>query len=305
MIARLSPAMISDLSVQRKGELYVLASCIIWAIFPAMTVFLIATVPPIALAGLTMLSSCVLFAIILTVRNGWSSVWKGTALKYILAGTVINGIGYHGLVFFAMSHTTAGNATIILQMEVFFAFIILSLLMKHEKFQLNHFLGAVLMVLGAFIILGKQTSGTLQSGDLIIVLATALAPFGNYFQQRARKEVSAQHILMIRSLLAGSFLLVLSRLLGESFSVEDAWGVAPMIFLNGFLVMGIAKIFWIEGFIRIPITKANSIAAIVPFFGLIFAYLILGEVPTQWQLLSIVPIVAGVLLLMRKDRKTE
>jgi len=292
--------MLSSLSEQRKGELFVLLSALIWSLFPALTVFIVSTVPPILTAGLSMLISCILFSVVLTVRREWKGVREGKAMKDILIGTCINGIVFHGLVFYALSRTTAGNAIIVFEMEVLFAFLILSLVIKHEPFSFNHFIGAMFMVVGAFIILNPQASGVWNTGDTLILLATAIAPIGNLFQQKARRQVSAEHLLLVRSFLAGLFLVSLSFLVEEIPSTQAMFGMMPIIFLNGILVFGISKILWVESFIRIPITKANSIAAIAPFFGLIFAYFILSEVPTSSQLISIVPITLGVLMLMRR-----
>jgi drug/metabolite transporter (DMT)-like permease len=299
--ARIALYMLSDLSTHKKGEMFILLATLLWALFPSITALSLVSVPPMLLAGLSMLAACILFALILTVRREWTTLREGRAMKDILIGTGLNGILFYGIIFFAMKHTTAGNAVIVFQMEVLFAFLILSFLIKHEPFYFRHFIGALLMIFGAVIILLPHADGIWKSGDALILLATAIAPIGNFFQQRARQEVSSEHVLLIRSLLAGLFFIILSLYIGDLPSMETIWKALPIIFVNGFLLLGLTKIFWFEGFIRIPITKANSLATVGPFFGLIFAYLILGDIPDIVQIIAVVPIGLGMLILMRRE----
>ena len=140
---------------------------------------------------------------------------------------------------------------------------------------------------------------TPNPGDIIILLATAVPPFGNYYAQKARKYVSSIHIMFIRSVITGFVFFLLAWIFEgvPSFSVIQL--SFPLLLINGILLCGVAKVLWIEGIHRLAITKAISLASTTPAWTLFFAYLFLHEIPTVWQLVGIVPLISGVWLLTR------
>jgi len=239
------------------------------------------------------------FAVVLTVRREWSDFFVYSAWKDLIFITLIIGVGFYGLMFLGIRQTTAGNASIVALMEVFFSFVILRLWGK-EFYGLKRMAGAVLMLVGAFTVLFRGADGV-NIGDLLILFATAIAPVGNFFQQRARLKVESNFILFVRSIGAGFFLLVLAYLTEKHVQVLELHQSIIFLFINGFFLLGLSKIFWIEGIHLIPITKANSLSSIKPAFTLVFAFFLLHEVPTLWQILGLVPIIIGVWLLTSRD----
>lgn len=283
------------LTESKKGELYVLSADLLWSLFPIVSIFSLETLSPLMAAALSTLLAVPFFAAVVTYKKGWHQFRQRSALLYILASALLIGVLFYGLVFVGFRLTTAGNSSIMLLMEVFFTMLILHLWGK-EKLKRNDLFGGMLVVFGALIILFP---GTLQvnRGDLIILLATAAAPVGNYFSQRARKLVSSEFILFIRSTICGLFLLCLALLLGPSAHGSEIVQALPFLLINGIFLLGLTKIFWTEAIHRISITKAQSLSAIAPAFTLFFAYIFLNETPTLWQIMGFIPIFLGVQLL--------
>lgn len=240
--------------------------------------------------------STVFFAGALTFRRRWKEVLVREAWFDIAVATVIIGFVYYGLQFAGAKFTTAGNIGIVNAMETLFSFLILSVLLKHEHLDWTHLGGALLMVLGVVIIFIPQLSGV-HTGDLMVLLATAIVPFGNRFAKRARSKVHGECIYFYRSAFSGAFLLALAYFiepLPTALSLRDAlWLMA----LNGILLLGFSKLLWMEGMHRLTIAKAVSLGNISPVFTLIFAYLFLNEQITLFQVLALVPILLGVRLL--------
>jgi drug/metabolite transporter (DMT)-like permease len=110
--------------------------------------------------------------------------------------------------------------------------------------------------------------------------------------------------MLIRSAVSGIFFLVLACALEPLPSGTTILGSLPLLFLNGFFLMGLSKILWIEAIHRVPIAKAISLSAVSPLFTLGFAYSLLGEVPTAFQIAGVIPMIAGVCLLMRQELRT-
>ena len=77
-------------------------------------------------------------------------------------------------------------------------------------------------------------------------------------------------------------------------NISDAF---VFVFLIGFFILGLSKIFWMEALYRISITKISAMIALVPMLTLLFAYLYLGEVPEFRQVFGIIPVLVGRYLL--------
>ncbi|MBI2356020.1 MAG: DMT family transporter [Candidatus Doudnabacteria bacterium] len=76
--------------------------------------------------------------------------------------------------------------------------------------------------------------------------------------------------------------------------MRQSWLV---LLINGLIMLGLSKIFWLEAIHRISVVKANALSSMGPLATLFFAWIILRDAPTSWQLLSIVPMIFGVVLL--------
>jgi drug/metabolite transporter (DMT)-like permease len=160
--------------------------------------------------------------------------------------------------------------------------------------------GGILMVLGAGVILFPKASGW-HIGDVIIAIATAVPPIGNMYAQLARRSVSAEWIMFCRSIIGGIFLLIFATIVEPVPAVSEVSHSIPFLLLNGCLLLGLSKILWIDGINLIPITKATSFVGLTPLFTLILAALVLGEPVQLYHILSLLPIMAGMFLLTRKQ----
>lgn len=216
--------------------------------------------------------------------------------RYVLLAALFIGWMYYGLYYFGLKFTSPGNAAIMAEMELFFSYLLFNV-WKKEKFSAAHTWGAVLMLVGAFVLLYPHEGIKFHSGDWLILLATACAPVGNFYQQKLRKMVSSETILFLRSLFTFPFFFLFAYFLNPAMIWPPNWWMVLVLVLNGFFVVGLSKILWVEGIHRISVTKANALSTPTPLLTLIFAYLFLHQTPTMWQMLSIFPMIAGLILL--------
>ena len=295
---------VSPLSPRRKGEISVLLSTVFWSLFPVITILTYSSLPPLTVGGIGALISSLFFAAMLTIRGRWPELAERRAWKGILFASFYTGIIYYTLVFLGLRATTAGNEAIVLLMEVFFTFLILGVLLKHEKLVARTALGGACMVAGALVILFPKASGW-HSGDLLVLLATVFAPLGNKSVKDARRFVSAETIMFCRGIIGGATLLFLGAVT-ETWPPAHVFGSAiGFLLANGILTLGIPKILWIEGINLLPITKAISISSISPVLTLIIAFFVLHESITMVQILGLLPIITGMFLLTRQTGMTE
>ena len=291
-------------SRERNGELFILTEVLLWSIFPVITILALGTISPFYAASISTLIAAVFFASVITIKRQWHHLLRRQAWKPIFLASLFVGCFFYAFIFLGLRYTTAGNASILSLMEVFFSFVILGVLLKHEHILPSHFLGSLLMVIGAGLILLPNVSGW-HHGNLLVILATFFAPWGNRYAQQARKIVSAETIMFCRSVISGLFLLTLAVIFESTPSRGALLASTSFLLVNGILLMGLSKIFWLEGIARLPITKAISLSSLAPAFTLIVAYMVLHESVTSIQILGFLPIVIGVSLLTKKKGVIE
>jgi len=289
------------LSNARKGECLVLVEKLLWSSFPIVVLISLSTILPLVSAGLTMLIASFFFAVVMTLTGRWYELKNRLALKPLLLATLLNGVIFFPVLFWGQSKTSAGNAAIVLQMEIFFSVVLLRLFNKEHLEPLT-VLGAACMFVGAIVVLlpgFKQ----FRLGDIIILTATMIPPVGNWFLKQARQHISSPSIMFVRSGIGGGVALLLALCLQQAPSYADIASALPYLLFNGLVLMGLTKIFWVEAIALIPIGKATALSALSPFFTLVYAYYFLGEVPTVFQLAGLLPITAGLFLLVRGGGK--
>jgi drug/metabolite transporter (DMT)-like permease len=286
-------------SKERAGECFIVAETLLWSLFPVITILTYGTITPLYTAAISTFIAALFFAAVLTAKRQWHHLLRRQAWWSILLTSLIIGVLFYAFIFTGLRYTTAGNASILSLMEVFFSFVILGVLLRHEPILPSHFFGGMLMVIGAGLILLPDVTGW-QQGNVLIVIATFFAPWGNKYAQQARRMVSAETIMFCRSVIGGIFLLLLAWLFEVSPSWEALHVSAGFLLVNGVLLLGLSKIFWLEGIARLPITKAISLGSLAPASTLLIAYLVLHENVTAMQVLGFLPIAFGVYLLMKK-----
>ena len=292
----------SPMSEQRKGEGFIFLNSILWAFFPVITVLTYNFIGSVVSLLWTDILATVLFAALMLYRQKWGELRSALLWKYGLLAALFIGVFYYTLVFIALEFTSPGNVAIIALLEVFTTFLVFNVYEK-ESFSAEHMLGSVLMVAGACIVLVRDFSG-LNIGDLLVLAAVWFSPWGNVFQQRARKLFSSESIMFVRSLLSIPALAVLAYVFGQQASFDDLRASLPFLLINGILLLGLSKLFWIEAIHRISVTKGVALSSVTPFLTLMIAWVVLGLTPNLWQFISLVPLTVGVLLLTGHLKRT-
>ncbi len=286
---------------ERKGEVYIIMETFLWSFFPILTILSAVSVPPILNAGISTLFAALFFVIWITKRHEWYML-KNTVWREILLSTLLIGVLYFSFIFVGITYTTAGTAAILTLAGPFFSFIFINVLLGAEQNTARQYFGAAILVLGAVIVLFPEEGMVLNRGSLLIIIATTLAPFGNFFAKRATKVVSPHFLMMARSIIAGIFLVILGLFI-EGLAIEFSWYALLYMLINGVILFGVSKVFWFEAIRHITIAKANTMSSSGVVLTLIFAYFILGEIPTYTQIIGVMPIIIGLYLITHKNNK--
>lgn len=291
---------ISDLGLERQGEAFIFSGALLWSLFPVITVLSLDSLSPAVALGWSTLFAAVFFGIILAVKKKWRELKNTSALKDILLATGIIGILYYLLFFFGLRSTSAGNASIIALSEVFFSFLFFNIWRK-DYMPVMHIYGALFMLAGAIVVLSPNFTA-FRHGDMMILLGAAIAPVGNFFQRRARRAVSSETILFVRSIVSAPIVFLAAYAWNGNIMAIGFNKTLLYLIINGFFLLGLSKIFWIEGILNINVTKASALSSVSPLFTLFFAWLLLHNAPTIFQMLSLALFGAGIIFLGKNKK---
>jgi drug/metabolite transporter (DMT)-like permease len=275
---------------EREGELLMLGLSILESWFPILSIVAISYVGALHTYMYSLVIALFFFLAIMYKRHRFAELKNKAAYKDLFLTTFwITSI--FTLIFIGMRYTTAGNMAVIIFLQVLFSYLYFNVLGK-EKMDKVHLTGAIIMVVGALIILIPKDFA-LNKGDMLILASAAMAPIVNLYQKRARVYCSAETILGFRTLVGLPFVAFLAYLLEPSVTYENFKSALPYIFLIATGVYVAAKIMWIEALNRMSITKLSAMLALLPVMTLFFAYIYLDEVPEFRQLVGIFPVLLG------------
>lgn len=287
---------------QRKGEWYAFSSAATWAVFPIVTVLAYAVLPSLLTLLWSTVFAALFFAVVIVYRGKWREL-RSLALWRLGAGVALFIGAFYVFYFEGLARTSPGNAAILVLFGVFNSFLFFNV-RRGEPFPAKYKWGAALMVVGAFIVLGRDFSGV-NVGDLLVLAGTFFTPVANFYQRKAREFASSETVMFLRSLLTIPPIFLLAYFFGESVEMGAVYAALPYLLINGVLLFGLSKMFWLEAIHRIPVAKSEAMQGFSPLLTLILAWLILDEAPTIWQLASLVPLAVGVVLLtgaMERER---
>lgn len=283
---------------ERKGEIYMLLLSVLESWFPIFSLFCIPLVGALFSFAFSIVVSSLIFCALIIYKKKVRELFNVQARKdLILTSFFINLLFL--LVFLGLQYTTAGNMAVIIFLQLLFAYLYFNVF-GSDRLSPLHTLAAVIMSIGALMIL-IPSDLSFNKGDLIILLAAALAPFANFYQKRARSFVGTETILAFRNVIALPFLFSIALIFEPLPSIQKFIQALPYILAIGFLVFGLSKVFYIEALHRISITKVGAMLALIPPFTLFFAYLVLHELPDLRQALGILPIIIGGYLITKPE----
>ena len=281
---------------EREGELLMVGLSVLESWFPILSIISLSYIGALHTYAFSLLVSLFFFLAIMLKKKLFIELKNRDAYKDLLL-TSFWITTLFALVFIGMQYTTAGNMSVIIFLQLFFSYLYFNILGK-EKMDFIHGIGAFIMGVGAIIILFPDDLN-FNKGDLIILLAAAIAPITNLYSKKARLFCSSETVLGVRTLIALPVISLLAWLIEPQIDFLDLQKALPYILLIGLLVFGLSKILWMEALHRISITKISAMIALVPPMTLLFAYLYLDEVPEFRQMLGIIPVLIGGYLLTK------
>ena len=281
---------------EREGELLMLGLTVLESWFPILSIVAMSYVGALHTYMYSLIIAFFFYMAIMYKRDRFKELKNKAAYKDLLLTTFWITFIFT-LIFIGMRYTTAGNMAVIVFLQVLFSYLYFNVFGK-EKMDTLHLVGAVIMGVGALIILFPEDFA-FNKGDWLILISAAAAPIVNLYQKRARAYCSAETILGFRTVVGFPFVALLAYFLEPAVSYENFMSALPYMFLIATGIYVAAKIMWIEALNRMSITKLSAMLALLPVMTLFFAYIYLDEVPEFRQIMGIIPVLVGGYLITK------
>ena len=207
------------------------------------------------------------------------------------------------LFFSGLARTSASDASLLVTTEIAFSVILASIIFK-ENLNLRKWI-AISMVLSGIVIitisndLDHITLPDLNIGNLMIVGAAIFWALDNNLSTIISSKLSASRLVQLKSIIGGSVLLGVTLVLQISFQMT--FYQLLNIILLGSLGFGASLFFFINALRIIGTVKTVLVFSLSSVFGLLFAFIFLGENITIVQI-GVVPLLfAGIYILEKRS----
>ncbi len=318
-----------DPTESRKGKIYLWLAILIFGAASAVVARLVIIGESALLNGRNPISFCnLLFAgnIVagLTLLAIFHRDWRPSRLKVlrpkqwliqlILAAT--SGALAPSLMFLAIERTSVTNIVLIETIEIplglFFAW-----MLYREKSNWSAVIGALLALIGVATTLwfemgqpgemmqqGQMSDG-IGRGEIYATVGTFLLVFGAELGRKQLQSIPLGVFSVFRNVVGSIiFLIVVLVMLGPGHFIDlfrpVLWG---WMALYGSVIVVLGQLCWFSGIKRVTPADISLASAFSPIAGVVFAFLILGEIPMIAQIIGGAIILCGIGVGLAGDLK--
>lgn len=285
--------------------LSVLGALIIWSSSFVAIKIAYETYPPITLGAVRFLvATLVLGALVLLPGNrvklqktdGWTVALGG------LTGITL----YAVLQNIAMQWTSASNATLIIASYPVITLLLESLIYK-VRLNAVKIVGILIAIFGV-VIISYVKAETRQQGELLGVILLIVAgvawAFYNFLTKKVVNHYPPVTLLFYQTLFGAIFMAPLSLFERSQWAAPTTMTFSMMLFLALFCSV-VAFLLYNLGLKHLSASTVTSMLNLVPFFGVFFSWLLLGEAITVRKIVGGGIVVLGVMLSIRQKSERE
>ena len=215
----------------------------------------------------------------------------------LLLGAIVSTI-YPALLFTALERTSVINIVLLSRFNGI-VFVGLSAIFFGSRLRKLDVVGYALIGSGVAVLVVMNNGGfRIQTGELLVLIAAIFFALTEFISRRILEHCSVPLYVFVRNFVSAlMFFIIAVNVFGlDHFSmafVGELWLV--MIVYAGLAVVA-AQLLWLRATMSLPVKTVANSQLLNPSMSLLFAFLLLGEVPNgqQWSVMAIV--VTGMLL---------
>lgn len=259
--------------------------------------------PPLLFLGARFLLAGLLMIGFAWVVGSYRPVSAKGWLRLSVLG-ILNQAGYQGLAWVAMGTVSSALAAVIISMNPI-VIALLAVPMLGERLSIRRVAGLALGIVGVVIVLNSRitVSGEDLGGTLILAVALASMSLGSVLFKTWK--VDAPLSVNIGGQFIGAGVLLLSIGLATEDVNQIIWG-AHLALAMAYIVL-VASIcgvgLWFYLLSHGSASDASALHFLMPPFGLMFGWVLLGEPVAAGDMIGIAPIAIGIWLATHKRKQ--
>lgn len=279
-------------------DVLLFAMAVIWGVNFVVVKYATHIFNPVAFTGLRV-GTAATFLVAFAYARGGFTLSRHDVVRLLFLGVIGNGL-YQLFFVHGVARTRAGNASLIVGAAP--AFIALVARARGlERVKRMTFAGIALSVIGvALVIAGSATSSngeTTLLGSVLVFLGVLCWTAYTIMLQPYTKRIDVVQLAAVTMVGGAVPLLVASMpaLVATDWSSVGTGGWLALLY-SSVISMGVAYFFWYRGLRVLGPTRTAVYSNLQPIVALLAAWAFLGEIPTIFQGVGAVTIIAGVFL---------
>ena len=279
-------------------DLLLLTMAVIWAINFVVVKYATQVFNPVAFTGLRVATAAAFLVPVAYARGGFALA-RRDVVRLLFLGVIGNGL-YQLFFVHGVARTRAGNAALIVAAVP--AFIALAARARGlERVKRMTVAGIALSMVGVGLVIAgsaKPTNGEVTLlGSVLVFFGVLCWTFYTIGLQPYTKRLDVIQLSAVTMVGGAVPLLIASMpaLIRTNWSAVGVGGWAAL-FYSSVISMGVAYLFWYRGLRVLGPTRSAVYTNLQPIVALMVAWAFLGEVPTIFQGVGAMTIIAGVFL---------
>ena len=287
-----------NFNVELKGTLLALLCIPLFGLFPIIVKYEVMTLSPMIFASYAAFVASGILFLLLIITKYPVRLLLNFRYQYNLFIIGFFGTFMTSLFFFIGTSLTSGiNASILLQVETVYSMILGYFLLK-ERITIRQIYATFLIIIGTIVVMynGKFI---FRIGDILVLLTPIFWQLSHYKSKLLMRDKNINNIVISfgRTLYGGTLLFILSFFIYPLENFTSVSSIIGLIFFHGIFVYALSFIVWYRVLNLINLSKATALIIPYPVFSIFMAKVLLGEVPTIYQIIGLGIVMVGIYFL--------
>lgn len=283
-----------------KAKVFAILAAVFYAVNIPLSKLLLTKAEPTMLAAFLYLGAGTGMVIYLALKKVTGKSDKNEPLTrkdfpYVCAMVILD-IAAPILLMLGVARTTSSNASLLNNFEIVATSLIALIIFK--EFISKKLWTAIILVTTASVILSldsKAGAFTFNEGSILILAACTCWGFENNCTKMISSK-SSEEIVAIKGCFSGIGSLIIASIIGEKI---PALNLIAAIMILGFVSYGLSINFYIMAQKDLGAAKTSAYYSIVPFLGVIFSMILIGEQPSLQFYIALLIMIAGTVLIVK------
>jgi drug/metabolite transporter (DMT)-like permease len=299
---RSAPSIVLPAPLSLPMPLLVVTFCLLWSSAFAIAKLAIADCPPLLLLALRFLLAGLIILGAAALHRAPLRVGRRDLLVFALLGVVNQSI-YFGIGYLGLQSVSSGLAALIISANPVLTAVLAALFLD-EAMTRRKMLGLLMGLGGVAVIVEGRLAGGVEplAGIGLSIVALLSLVTGTILFKRLAPSGSLWVGNGVQNLVGGLALAPFAFTLEGVGEIVPSWRLLAAFAYLVLLVSVVAFLIWFHLLAAVGATAASAYHFLMPPFGILFGWLLLGEPVAPLDLIGIVPVALGIYLVTRPAR---